>query len=330
VRFTFTAEQLEFRDAVRDLLDKQCTAVDVRAAWSSESGRSPARWKALADMGVVGLTVPSEYGGLGMDEVGLVLLLEEAGRAGLPEPLLETTAVGAPLLASVGAATGDWLSKVAAGSLVLAVGLEAQPYVADAHVADLLLLEHQGRVHALPRDAVELSARPSVDGGRRLFSVVWAPVTPLAIPAAELALAFDRGALGAAAELLGISRRLIDITAGYARERHQFGQPIGSFQAVKHHLADALLALELARPVVYRAAWSIAAGDPDRSVHVSMAKAYASNAADRAARVALQVHGALGYTWECDIHLWMKKGWALGAAWGDAAWHRRRVAEAVI
>jgi alkylation response protein AidB-like acyl-CoA dehydrogenase len=324
VRFTFTAEQLEFRDAVSDLLQKQCTPADVRAAWSV--GCSTARWKALADMGVVGLTVPAEYGGLGMDEVGLVLLLEEAGRAGLPEPLLENTAVGVPLLAAAG---GQWLDEVATGSAILTVNL-GQPYVVGADLADLLLLEHQGALHAVERADVELTARPSVDGARRLFSVAWTPVTPLAIPAPELDAAFDRGALAAAAELLGISRRLIDMTADYARERHQFGQPIGSFQAVKHHLADALLAVELARPVVYRAAWSVAAADPERGVHVSMAKAYASDAADRAARVALQVHGAIGYTWECDIHLWMKKGWALGAAWGDAAWHRRRVADAVI
>ena len=145
------------------------------------------------------------------------------------------------------------------------------------------------------------------------------------------ALAFDRGALAAAAQLLGVADRLIEIAADYAREREQFGKPIGSFQAVKHHLANALLALEFARPVTYRAAYL---GRPRRtattSTHVSMAKAYASDAAALAARTALQVHGAIGYTWEHDLHLWMKRAWALAAAWGDASWHRERVAHAVL
>jgi alkylation response protein AidB-like acyl-CoA dehydrogenase len=207
--------------------------------------------------------------------------------------------------------------------------------VADAHVAGLLLLEANGELHAVTPSDVVLTAQPSVDGARRLFSVDWSPgpaTLMVAGPqaAAGAAKGFDRGALGSAAQLLGISQRLIDITADYARLRHQFGQPIGSFQAVKHHLADALVALELARPVVYRAAWSLARDQPTRPVDVSMAKAYASEAADRAARVALQVPGAIGYTWECDIHLWMKRAWALGAAWGDAAWHRRRIAVAVL
>jgi alkylation response protein AidB-like acyl-CoA dehydrogenase len=136
--------------------------------------------------------------------------------------------------------------------------------------------------------------------------------------------------LAVAAELLGVADRLIELAADYAREREQFGKPIGSFQAVKHHLANALLALEFARPVTYRAAYSIAHDDPDRSTHVSMAKTFASDAATLAARTALQVHGAIGYTWEHDLHLWMKRAWALAAAWGDASWHRERVAQEVL
>jgi alkylation response protein AidB-like acyl-CoA dehydrogenase len=222
---------------------------------------------------------------------------------------------------------------VAAGDALLAVGLWSSPYVAAAHLADLLLLQHEAQVHAVPRAQVQLEAQPSVDGARRLWSVAWQPsgdtlLTDNGRPAIERA--FDRGALATAAQLLGIGEHLIEVSAGYARDRRQFGVPIGSFQAVKHHLADALVALELARPVVYRAAWSVAHDAPTRSVDVSMAKAYASDAADLAARTALQVHGAIGYTWEHDLHLWMKKAWALAAAWGDADWHRERVASAVI
>src|SRR5439155_24977645 len=107
--------------------------------------------------------------------------------------------------------------------------------------------------------------------------------------------------------------------------REQFGRPVGSFQAVKHHLADVLVQLELARPVVYRAAWSLAHRLPERSTHVSMAKACASDAAGEAARAALQCHGAIGYSFEHDLHLWMKRAWALARTWGDAAWHRARI-----
>jgi alkylation response protein AidB-like acyl-CoA dehydrogenase len=171
----------------------------------------------------------------------------------------------------------------------------------------------------------------SVDGLRRLTTVAWdaTGATPLGGPDA-LAVARARGAYATAAQLCGVAAALIDVTVEYAKERRQFGVPIGSFQAVKHHLANAMLKLEYARPVVYRAAYSLSIGDPQRVLHASMAKAYASDAARLAARVALQVHGAIGYTAEHDLQLWMKRAWALSTAWGDAAAHRAVVAAAVL
>ena len=133
-----------------------------------------------------------------------------------------------------------------------------------------------------------------------------------------------------AAGPLGIMQACLDVVIPYLHERKQFGAPIGSFQAVKHHLATALMKVEMARPAVYRAAWSLAQGDADRAVHVSMAKACASDAAQVAARAALQCHGAIGYSFEHDLHLWMKRAWALAAAHGDAASHRARVATAIL
>jgi alkylation response protein AidB-like acyl-CoA dehydrogenase len=118
---------------------------------------------------------------------------------------------------------------------------------------------------------------------------------------------------------------MLAMAAAYARERHQFGKPIGSFQAVKHLLANARVALEFARPATYRAAWSLATAQPTLSHDASMAKAMASDAADLAARTALQVHGAIGYTWECDLHFFLKQAWALSRSWGDAATHRHLV-----
>lgn len=329
MHFQFTDDQVLFRDAVRELLEKECPAAHVRAMWESGSGRSPELWDRLVRMGVVGLTVPEEHGGLGLDEVDLVLLLEETGRAGLPEPVLETTAVGAPLLRDVGAL--DRLPRDG----VVTVGLDVLPYVTDAHVAGLLLLQRDDELHALTRDAVELTREPSLDGARRLFTVAWQPAAGTRLVSGDdarraIARAFDRGALAAAAQLLGAADRLIEMAADHARGREQFGKPIGSFQAVKHQLANARLALEFARPVTYRAAFSVAHDDGERTTHVSMAKACASDAAALAARTALQVHGAIGYTWEHDLHLWMKRAWALAAAWGDASWHRARVADAIL
>ena len=337
MRFAFTEDQLLFRTTVREFLEKECTPAGVRAAWASASGWSTERWAKLATLGVTGLTVPEDHGGLGMDELVLVLVLEESGRAALPEPIVATTAVGAPLLRDVGSEDlrERWLGAVSAGRAVLGVGLASLPYVDHAASADLLLLQRGDELHAVPRDEVTLVAQPALDGARRLATVEWEPGAATRLATGERAVwaaeyAFDRGALATAAQLLGVSQQLITMAVEHARHRVQFGQPIGAFQAVKHMLADALLQLELARPVVYRAAYSVARAVPERPLDVSMAKAFASDAATLACRVALQTHGAIGYTWEHDLHLWMKRGWALAAAWGDAAWHRARVGAAVV
>lgn len=348
MRFAFTDDQLVLRDAVRDFLTKEHTAVQVREAWSSAATPAPADdrldrpvWTALAEMGVVGLLVPEADGGLGMDVLDQVLLLEETGRVALPDPIVETSTVAAPLLAELAPDLNrsDWLTALVSGWSTVAVdlpvaGVEA-PFVVDADRSDLLLAARDDRLVAVASGAVSSVAQPSVDGARRLFEVTWDPSAEILLadgPAAAAAVsaAFDRGALGIAAQLLGLADRALELTVEYVQERRQFGVPIGSFQAVKHHLADALLQLEFARPVVYRAAYSVATGAPDAPRDVSMAKAYASDAARLVARKALQCHGAIGYTVEYDLHLWMKRIWALAASWGDAAWHRDRVAASVL
>jgi alkylation response protein AidB-like acyl-CoA dehydrogenase len=335
VHFGFSDEQRLFQKTMRELVARECPPAHVRSAWTSETGRSPQLWSKLAEVGLVGLTVPSAHGGLGGSALDWVLVLEEAGRGALPEPLNETTVVAAPLLAEIGGDVAThWLPRVANGEAIVTVGVHGA-LVVDAHVADLLLLRHGDALHAVPRDQVKIAAQTSVDGARRLFRVEWTPTAATGLASGELAQracadAFDRGALGAAAELVGLGAKLIELTVEYVKVRKQFGQAVGSFQAVKHQLTDALVAVEFARPVVYRAADSIARALPDRATHVSMAKAAASDAASKAARVALQCHGAIGYSFEHDLHLWMKRAWALGVAWGDAAWHRERVATAIL
>jgi alkylation response protein AidB-like acyl-CoA dehydrogenase len=300
MRFSFTDDQLSFRDAVRELLDRECTAAHVRTAWNNETGRVPGLWDKLVDMGVVGMLLPESQGGLGLQLADLVLILEETGRCAAPEPIVETAAFGAPLLDHTGP--------------TLAAGRRLVPW---ADTADVIVTE-AGR---FARGEVELVAHPSVDGARRLFEVRG---TPTAIAPDAHVAASVRGVVGVAAQQCGLAQRMLDLTAEYTKERRQFGVPIGSFQAVKHHLANARVALEFARPLVYRAAVT---HDP---VHASMAKCKADEAALVTARAALQCHGAIGYTTEYDLHLYMKRAWALARSMGDGRAHRDRVAEALL
>ncbi len=332
--FRFTDDQLNFQATLRKALEKQCTVEHLRALWTTETGRSRERWARLAELGLLGLLAPEQYGGLGMNEVDLVLLLEETGRAALPEPVVETVAVGVPLLNATPLAAA-WLPRVAAGEAVLTVAHPLNPFVTDAHVADLLLLWRDDALHALPRTQVRLQHQPCSDPSRRLFRVDWTPGadTGLARGAEARCLleaSLDRAALACAAQQIGVAQQMLDMGVRYACERHQFGKPIGSFQAVKHLLANVAVRVEFARPAVYRAAYAVAHEGPTRAVDVSHAKVAASEAAVLAAKTVHQVYGAMGYTWECDLHIWMKRAWALDTAWGTSAWHRARVADAVI
>jgi len=334
--FGFSEDQLLLQQTVRDFLAGECTPEWVRAQWQTGTGRSPEFWRKLAEIGVPGLIVPEAFGGLGMDDVDLVLILEEVGRVALAEPVL-STAVGAALLASLSEArvAGEWLPKVAAGDARLAVGHEQSPFVADAHVADLLLLPAGAGLHAVPREAVRLEPQASNDGAQRLFRVTFdaTPSTRIAErdEARELRdAALDRGALGCAAQALGVADQLVKLAADYAIQREQFGVPIGSFQAVKHMLADVMVKIEYARSHVYRSAHSIAQRTPARAVDVSMAKLAACEAALCAGRTSLQVHGAIGYTYEQDVHVWMKRAWSLDLAFGDSVFHRARLCAGVI
>jgi alkylation response protein AidB-like acyl-CoA dehydrogenase len=337
MRFAFTDDQLLFRDAARDVLRGECSGNHVRGAWESEDGRVPGLWARLAEVGVVGMTAAERWGGMELGELELVLVLEESGVVALPEPIVETTAVGIPLLQDIGsdALKDRWLGAAAAGKATFAVGLRSG-LVAGARGAGLLLLSRDDGLYALePANANVLHRRESVDGARHLYEVGWSVGDAELIAEGESArraieTACNRGALAAAAQLLGLGQRMIEMTVEHATNRKQFGRPIGSFQAVKHQLADAHVALELARPVVYRAAYSMAHGDVRSSLHVSMAKAFASDAAYKASRAALQCHGAIGYSYEYDLHLWMKRTWALAKAWGDADWHRARVSDNLL
>jgi alkylation response protein AidB-like acyl-CoA dehydrogenase len=336
VEFDFSEDQRLLQQTVRDFLEGECTPEWIRAQWASETGHSPAFWAKLAEVGVPGLRVPEAFDGLGLSEVDFVLLLEEIGRAGLPAPVVSTAVVAAPLLAELGRddLARDWLPKIAGGEAIVAVAHPVSPLVPDAGIADLVLVLGE-EIHALGPDQVRCLAQAANDPGRRLFTLEWTPGDATRIATADTAAtatarAFDRGALACAAQQLGVCDRLVTLAVDYAGQRHQFGVPIGSFQAVKHMLANVKVQLEYARSLVHRAAFSVAHDARTRRADVSMAKWAASEAALQGARTALQVHGAIGYTWEQDLHIWMRRAWSLDLAWGGHCFHRARVADAVV
>jgi len=327
VNFRFTDEQRLIRSEVRSLLEREWTTADLRAAWHSDAPAIAIR-KHLADLGVRGLTVPQALGGLGGDELDLVLVLEEYGRAGIPDAVAAETTVAVPLLAAVGGELADlWLPRVAAGEANITAVLGDSGYSADADIADLLLVATSDRVVAIEKGSAELVRQQSVDGGRRLFSVSAEGGIPLKFGAGDLSLARDRAVFAGAATLLGLAERMLDMAVTHAKSREQFGQPIGSFQAVKHRLAQATTAIELARPVVYAAAWSLARSQPDRSVSVTLAKLFSNRAANSAARQSLQVHAAMGFAAEHDLHLFLKRAKAVELSSGGTGAQLKRIAE---
>ena len=337
MEFNFTEDQRLLQETVRDFLTGECTVEFVRSQWETETGRSPEFWAKLAEIGVPGLLVPEEHDVLGMNEIDLVLVLVEVGRAALAEPVVPTAAVAVPLLRDCGkdALAAEWLPKIASGEAIVAVAQPSSPLVPEAHVADLLILRSGEGLYAVPKDAARLTAQKSNDPSQKLFTVEFdAQPDQLIASGADAdrleAAALDRGALACAAQQLGACEQLIAMSVEYTTERKQFGVPIGSFQAVKHQVANVKVALEYARSHVERAAHSVANNSTSRSIDVSMAKIAAGQAALDGASISLQVHGALGYTWEQDLHVWMRRAWTLDLAWGETAWHRERLAGALF
>ncbi len=314
----------ELDDQQRDFaasIDGALSAADVPAAirsWSAgDTGPGRKVWATLADLGVTALAVSETFDGIDAHPVDLVVAAERLGRWGVPGPVAESIAVAPVLLA------GDERSAaLAAGELIATVAMPPHaPRAVDADSSGLVLLASDGAV----RDATVGPRYQSVDPARRLFAVspsgdAWG---------ADTARAFDFGALITAAQLIGAGQAMLDGAVAHAKQRSQFGRVIGSYQAVKHKLADVHIAIELARPLVYGAAVSLGGGSSDAARDVSAAKAAAGDAALLSARSSLQTHGAIGYTQEHDLSLLLLRVQALYSAWGDPRWHRRRVLEAL-
>lgn len=327
MRFEVGEQAAVLREAVDALLTTEATPAVVRAGWpGGDEHAVGAVWRKLAGSGAIGTLVSEDVGGLGLDENCLVPLLERLGRSGLPVPVVETIAVAAPLLSG-----HDRLGDVLAGAAVVAVQPAGGDLVAFGQRADLVVLRAGGTLRVHERAQLALEPVASVDGSRALARLI-RPARGGRLVADDPAVveaAWLRGVLGTAAMLVGLAGRLLDMTVAHVTTREQFGVPIGSFQAIKHALADGLLAVEFARPAVLAAGWAQATAASDAGVQISMAKVLASDAARLVARTAIQAHGAIAYTTECDLHLFAKRVWAQVPSWGDPAWHRARLATAL-
>lgn len=325
MNFTYTEEQLMFAETARTLLTDTCTPAHLREMMARGEARDETRWSAIVETGLTLVLLPEAAGGLDLAEVDFGPIAEAAGYAGLPEPLVESAGVAAPLLAAI-APDHDVLTDPSA---TIAIQHPLNPFVADADTATTLILRHENETHVVASSSVSLTREESIDPFRRLFRVDWRPSAETRVEAdkPQWDLALDRAALFAAAQGLGLAQRAIDLAVDYAKERTQFGKPIGSYQAVKHHLASAQVTVEFARPVVQAAAAAIGRQDDHARARVSHAKLVALEAADQAGRSSIQVHGAMGYSWEVDVHFFLKRAMALTYAWGDPAFHRARVAE---
>jgi len=342
--FTITEDQATLTQGVRDYLAGVHTPEVLRALDASESRRSADVWQGLTEMGLPGLLVPEAQGGLGLSLLDAVLIAAELGRAGVAEPLADTALVAAPLLAKAGNQDA-LLAAIAKGDVKVALPHLVNPWVADLDGTSHLL-SGEGKALRLascspakagvqetkvdgPRLSpgnTEYTPLDSVDPLRRLF----APVAAEGVEVGSADALLDHAALITAAQLVGVADAMLEQATDYAKNRSQFGQPIGSFQAVKHHLATTVVKIEFAKPVIQRAAIALEEGSPSASVHVSHAKLAASDAAWAMSETAIQTHGAMGYTYEVDLHFWMKRAWALSGAWGDRAFHLARIDAAVI
>ncbi|MFF7975444.1 acyl-CoA dehydrogenase family protein [Streptomyces sp. NPDC007905] len=302
MRFLLDTEQRAFADSLHAMLTAARTPAVIREWSRGDHASGRALWRRIAEAGVFGLAVPEEFGGLGPRPVELAIAFVELGRHAVPGPLVET--VAAAVLLGEGPPAKRFLPGLVAGESVATVAAPAG-YALDGHAATLHLAPAAGGLLLSPGPG---PVRPSLDPARR--------PTPLAsggellTPDPPRAHALTWARLATAAQALGVGLALLDRTVAYVGQRTQFGVPVGSFQAVKHRLADATIALEFARPLLFGAALSLSPAD------VAAAKLKACEAAYATARTALQLHGAIGYTAEYDLSLWLTKARALRTAWG--------------
>jgi alkylation response protein AidB-like acyl-CoA dehydrogenase len=346
VDFELSEDQVALRDAARELLDGLASPTQVRAVVDAGGGPDPTLWGALVEQGWTAIERPADRGGLGLTTLEVAVLAEEVGRHVAPVPFLSST-LAAWALEAAGESEaverlqgGDAIGCVAWSHRSAAVRAardrsgwrlsgRADPVV-EGPAASIAVVTAEGDegsgVFAVDLDE-PLSAEPAMDRTRQVGWLTLDRTLARRLGGPDLAAALvDRGAALTAAEMLGAADRALEMAVEYAKDRVQFGRPIGSFQAVKHRCADMLVDVEGMRSTVYWAAWCLAAGDPEASVAASTAKVWAGDASKRVMASALQVHGGIGFTWEHDLHLFMKRAQLDQLRFGDATYHRDRLA----
>jgi alkylation response protein AidB-like acyl-CoA dehydrogenase len=363
--FDLTDEQQAIKSTARDFLAARYKSERIRELAETATGFEQSDWDEMAELGWPGLALPEKWGGQGLGIVELAVLFEELGYALAPTPLLSSTVTGLALaLNGTDEQRDRWLPRLASGEARGTVALfdagtsatigdfalEAQAtgegvllagekiLVMDAAEADFFLVATaDGRRHLVEADAdgVRVEPETSIDPTRRLCTLhldgvqIGAEATLNGGQEAYLPVLW-RACVALAAESTGVAQRTMEMAVAYAKDRQQFGRPIGAYQAVSHRCAQMLLETENSRSAVYGAAWA-ADADPDSlPLAASMAKAYASDAGWRVPDASIQVHGGIGFTWEHDLHFFLKRGKANAATFGDAKWHRERVADLVL
>jgi alkylation response protein AidB-like acyl-CoA dehydrogenase len=349
---TLTEDQELIKSTAAELLESRSATAGARAVADDPAGYSAALWKEMAELGWMGLAVPESYGGLGMGFLEVCLLIEEMGRFQVPSPFLPTVACCAPPIAAFGTdeQKADWLDAIARGRVIspiprrwdspgadLVATETADGFVLDgtalfvpyAHVADHLLVAADDAALLVDTASPGISVEPlTVIGPGRPHRVVFSGV---AVPA-DRALArgaadaiSSYGAAATCAEMVGAAQRVLDLTIEYATQRKQFGKPIGGFQAVQHHCADMATDVLSSRFISYEAIWRLSAG-LDATTEISMAKAWVSEAYQRVCTLGHQVHGAIGFTHEHDLHLYSGHAMSAALTFGDGDFHWERVA----
>jgi alkylation response protein AidB-like acyl-CoA dehydrogenase len=344
--FELSDDQFALRDGARELLDGLAPTTRVRTVVDAGGGIDHGLWKAMVEQGWTAVEVPDDRGGLGFGAVEVAVLVEEVGRHVAPAPFLPTL-LAAHALGRAG--RDDWTERLAGGDAIGCVAW-TRPGRGDVHAVGDRLTGRSDPVPFAPSAdiavvvaetddgpglfALELGERerpqrePAMDMTRELGWLRFDATSAVRLGGTgEVDALVDRGAAFTSAEMLGGASRAMDMAVEYAKDRVQFGRPIGSFQAVKHRCADMLVDVEGMRSSAYWAAWCIGAADEDASVAASTAKIWCSDASKRVMASALQVHGGIGFTWEHDLHLFLKRAQLDQVSFGDAAFHRQRLAD---
>jgi hypothetical protein len=321
--FRLTPEQTGFAQSLTELMTRADSVAVARSWAEGDTEAGVALWRRLAEQGVTALVVPEDDGGLGGTAVDLVVAFEVLGHQLAVGPWIESAAYLSQVL------SGDDLAAVVGGAIATVVVPPLVPFALDADVAEKVFVPGEGGYETVASSST--TGLRSVDTTRRLFDLSTPPVEGRGTQGSRALddRAFDLAALACAAELLGCGERLLADSVDYVKQRKQYGRTIGSYQAIKHALADVRIALDFARPLVHGAALAVASDTTTASRDVSAAKVAAGDAAYLSARVALQVHGAIGYTAEFDLGLWINRVRALVGAWGGSGHHRARIADAL-